>query len=95
VRLPGSDRRGDGDGPDRGGPDRDGLDRDDRSRRRDFWLHVALFVAVNALYLVWAWPLWLWVTAIWSVGLGVHASLAFGPPVARVPRRVPPGDRRP
>jgi hypothetical protein len=51
------------------------------SRRRGFWLHVALFVVVNAVYLGLAWPLWLWVTAIWSVGLGVHASLVFGPAV--------------
>jgi hypothetical protein len=62
-------------------------DHDQRVRRRDFWLHLALFVAVNALYLVWAWPVWLWVTAIWSVGLGVHASLAFGSTLTQVTRR--------
>jgi hypothetical protein len=56
-----------------------------RARRRAFWLHVALFVGVNAVYLALAWPLWLWVTAFWSVGLGVHASLVFGPRLGGAP----------
>lgn len=45
------------------------------SPRRDLLVHVALFVIVNAVYLVLAGPEWLWVTAMWSVGLGVHVGI--------------------
>ena len=45
----------------------------------DFVLHAALFVIVNAIYLVAAWPLWLWVTGLWAVGLAVHAAFVFRP----------------
>lgn len=47
--------------------------------RRDLLLHAGLFVVVNAVYLVLAWPSWIWVTILWAVGLAVHASLVFGP----------------
>jgi hypothetical protein len=61
---------------------------DPKIRRRDFWLHATLFVVVNAVYLLLAWPAWLWVTAIWAVGLGVHGSLVFELPFGRgFPRR--------
>jgi hypothetical protein len=46
-------------------------------RRRDLALHAALYVVVNAIYLTLAWPEWLWVTAIWGAGLGVHAVLVW------------------
>lgn len=42
-------------------------------------VHVLLYVIVNAVYLVLAWPSWLWVTAFWAVGLAVHAVLVLHP----------------
>lgn len=58
----------------------------------DFWLHTSLFVVVNAVYLVVAWPLWLWVTGFWTVGLLAHALLVFLPAGRRL-RSGPGADR--
>ena len=51
--------------------------------KRTFWLHLGLFVLVNAsLLVVWAitgngyfWPGW--VIGGWGVGLAIHAAIAF------------------
>lgn len=51
--------------------------------KRTFWLHLGLFVLVNAtLLVVWAitstgyfWPGW--VIAGWGIGLAIHAAISF------------------
>jgi hypothetical protein len=53
--------------------------------RHTFWLHLLLYVAINATYLVRVGWRWLYVVGIWGVGLAVHAAYAFH--VARRARR--------
>jgi hypothetical protein len=59
--------------------------------KRDFWTHVFVYVAVNALLvLVWAvstggghfWPMW--PLAGWGIGLAVHAWETYRRPIDEV-----------